>query len=238
MNAHISKIAALIPARKGSTRVQAKNISIVAGKPLVQWTFEAALKTRLTNIFFSTDYLPGELGFKMPNGIEWISRPKEFCTAEAKADGYIRHFFDRFPKFDVVILLQPTCPLRTSKDIENTLDMYLDSKKETLVSVYKIPQKQKLYKHNGASHFGPKILEHGSNWMYHRNSSIYIFSKKYFNKYNDIFESSPLMYEMPMMKSLDIDIQMDVIFAERMLKYMSGGENSAVDDFDIVNNSY
>jgi CMP-N,N'-diacetyllegionaminic acid synthase len=246
MNIRTSSICALIPARKGSNRLKQKNISIIAGKPLLQWTIESALKTKLTNIFLTTDYVPHELGFKMPDGVQWVSRPKEYCTNEATAQMYIKHFFDTYPQYEVIVLLQPTCPLRTSKDIDNALDLFLNTKQssevrkgiKTLISAYKIPHKQKLYRTNYTkkvvSVYGPELLSDEGQELYHRNSAIYIFTRTYFERFNSIFASNgTLIYEMPMMRSIDIDTHLDFIYAERMLKYKSGGMDDEL-DFDLA----
>lgn len=235
MKIHLSNTACLIPARKGSSRVKNKNIAMFAGKPLLMWTFEAALKSRLTNIFFTTDYLPGELNFKIPSGIQTISRPREYCNDIATYDMYVRHFFERYPQFKYVVLLQPTCPLRNSDDVEKALDIYISySRMETLASGYRIEHKFKLYRKNGQAHFGTE-LQKGENHMYVRNSAIYIFSQRHFLKTNSIFGSKTLFYEMPFARSFDINTQYDFNCAERMLKYKSGGLSDE-QDFSIVNN--
>jgi CMP-N,N'-diacetyllegionaminic acid synthase len=238
MKIHLSTTACLIPARKGSKRVTNKNIAIFAGKPLLQWTIDAALKTQLTNIFLTTDYMPKELPFKLPNGIELISRPKEYCQDNSTYDMYIRHFFERYPNFKVVVLLQPTCPLRTSDDIDKAIDQYQTKRSETLVSAYRIKQRHKIYRPNGVTHFGAE-LRPGDTHLFVRNSAIYIFPKKYFETDNSIFASKTMIYEMPYARSIDIDTQLDFNYAERIAKYKSGGledeQEFGIDDINDYN---
>lgn len=235
MKIHLSTTACLIPARKGSVRIPNKNIASFAGKPLLLWTIEAALKSKLTNIFLSTNYLPGELNFKIPSGITTISRPKEYCSDNATYDMYVRHFFERYPNFKCVVLLQPTSPLRTTDDIDRAIDVYHSKNKtETLASAYRIEHKQKLYRMNGQAHFGTELLK-GEQHMFVRNSAIYIFSQTHFFKTNSIFGSKTCFYEMPFARSIDINNQMDFNYAQRMIKYKSGGLEDE-QDFGIVNN--
>lgn len=224
MNALLGRVAILIPARKGSRRVKGKNLKSLAGKPLLLYTIDAALKTRVTNIVLSTNYLPSELGFKMPDGIQWLSRPYEYSDNNATYDMYIRHFLSHYDKADVIVLLQPTCPLRTADDIDRALEMYLKSKKHTLISAYKLKNKQKLYRHDCSSIFGSELPREDQG-LYYRNSAIYIFSRKHFYKYNSIFSKTPVIYEMPQYLSVDIDEHQDFVYAERMIRYIRMGGN-------------
>lgn len=223
MYMHMSKIAALIPARRGSKRVTNKNLKMFAGKPLLKWTFDEVLKVKqLTNIFFTTDYLPKELGFKFPDGITWISRPPELCQESSKASEYIHHFFERYPQFEVVVLLQPTSPLRTADDIEQALNKYLKSNHKMLVSCYKL-FKSKLYRSSGGSVFSGGEFKPYEEPIYYRNSAIYIFTKERFMINNSIFSAvKTIFYEMPFGRSFDVDMHQDFQYAERMIKYNNG----------------
>lgn len=231
-----SKIAILIPARKGSKRLTNKNLKIFVGKPLLQWTIDAALKSKVNNIYFTTDYMPSELGFKMPKEVTWINRPVEICQDNSKANDYIRHFFELYPKIEVVILLQVTSPLRTTLDIKTALKEYLESKIETLISAFRLDSKNKLYRFTGGTIYGTTYRP-TDDPIYYRNSAIYIFSKKHFRTVGTIFSAKPLIYEMPLARSIDISTQSDFNYAERMVKYNSGGNIDVYDDFIVNNNS-
>jgi CMP-N,N'-diacetyllegionaminic acid synthase len=224
MKIPIGRLAGLIPARKGSTRVKNKNIAMLAGKPLILYTIEAALASNLTQVFLTTDYLPSEMPFDIPNGLQWISRPKEAATDSASYKMYLIHFFNTHPEFDAVMLLQPTCPLRNKDDINKCIEIYLNSVKETLISVIEMGNKNKFYLPNAKS-FGKatEIVQGENNNLLYRNSAIYICSKKYFINYNTIYaRNGMLFYRMPMARSIDIDIQQDMIYAERFLSYKKG----------------
>lgn len=214
------KTVGLIPARKGSKRVQNKTLTILGNKPLIDYTFEAALKSNLTEIYFTTDY--GE-EVKVPKGITKITRPPYLCTDTATASGYIAHFFERVPDADIVVLLQPTCPLRTFNDINRALKQYYGSKKHTLVSAYKIPSRNYLYIEKNkwdekeiVSAYGENVID--GKVAYCRNSAIYIFTRQHFLTYNSIFAIKPEVYIMPKERSIDIDYQIDMYYAARMLK--------------------
>lgn len=215
----ISNIAVLIPARKGSKRLSNKNIKMLNGKPLLQYTFDAALKSLATNIFFTTDYLKSDIPFFPSSGITWISRPKEAALDNAPAIDYVGHFFDRYPTFQAVMILQPTSPLRTFEDINSALKLYKSSIKPTLVSAYRIDGRAKLYTKEGKS--TQKQFEYYNfedKFLYYRNSSIYICSKKHFLRYKSIFSESPIIYEMPLARSIDINSIDDFRLAERIMK--------------------
>jgi len=235
MYMHKNKIAILIPARKGSKRLNNKNLKIFLGKPLLQWTIESALRSKVDNIFFTTNYLPKEIGFTMPKEVTWINRPGELCQDNSYANDYIRHFFGLYPNMEIVILLQVTSPLRVTSDIESALKKYLASKSETLISAFKLDSKNKLYRSTGGAMFGTNYRM-SDDPIYYRNSAIYIFSQRHFNREGSLFSSRPLVYEMPLARSIDIDTQQDFNYAERMVKYNSGGNIDVYDNI-IVNNS-
>lgn len=233
MYVHESRIAGLIPARRGSERVKNKNISLLADKPMVQWTMEAAAESKLLYTYFSTDYLPRDLKFKLPNKIRWIDRPYNYSLSTSSANMYIQHFFELYPtKYDAVVLLQPTCPLRSGVDIDNAIEMYINSKKETLVSAYRIDNKAKLYDAEGRHLFGElsytQQAEKGLEHLFVRNSAIYIFSREHFFRERSIFSHKSLIYEMHQQRSIDVNFQADLIYAQRFMKYKGGNL-----DYDI-----
>lgn len=123
----MNKVLAIIPARKGSKGVKSKNKYIIGGKPLIQYTIETALKSKIDKVLVSTDCkeirkISLELGAHAP-----FLRPKKLSTDNALTYDVVLHAIkylkDNNEKYDLIILLQPTCPLRTSSIINKSINV-------------------------------------------------------------------------------------------------------------------
>ena len=119
----------VIPARGGSKGFPGKNIKLLNGKPLIHWTIDEARKEFNDDVIcFSTDdyqikKIAEETGLKVP-----FLRPFELATDKANTQDVLLHAVSYYESIkyrpDVVILLQPTSPFRTSKQIKEALEEY------------------------------------------------------------------------------------------------------------------
>lgn len=140
------KILGLIPARGGSKGVPGKNIKILAGKPLIQYTIESALQsTLLTDVIVSTDNeeiagIARELRVEVP-----FLRPASLSTDIASSLDVAIHSIDFLSesgrKYDAVCLLQPTCPFRKNGFIDEAIRKFIETGCDSLVSVLPVPLK-------------------------------------------------------------------------------------------------
>ncbi|MEK6900492.1 MAG: acylneuraminate cytidylyltransferase family protein, partial [Nanoarchaeota archaeon] len=119
------KIVAIIPARGGSKRIPRKNIKLLAGKPLIAYTIEAAKRSAsLDRIFVSTE---DEEIAKVASyyGAEIIKRPDILATDNATTESVLCHAVNNLEKEgyfpELVVLLQPTSPLRGSYIIDKAV---------------------------------------------------------------------------------------------------------------------
>ena len=121
---------AIIPARSGSKGLPGKNIRPLCGKPLVVWSIETALKSRYVDeVLVSTDgdeiaRISTEHGASVP-----FRRPPEFSTDTATTLSAVKHALDYYRdnhgrEFDIVVLLEPTSPLREDEDIDLMLERF------------------------------------------------------------------------------------------------------------------
>ena len=174
------EILGIIPARWGSKRVPHKNIKLFKGKPLIYYTIEAAVKSKLLNDFVvSTDGKEiADIAIKY--GARVIDRPSRYAQDHSPSTDVVFHTLTK-EKADIVVLLQPTSPLRTAEDIDNAIRMFLKEKPESLISVSK----------NGP------------------NGAIFISTPNALKKYNSFYTHKMAGYLMPEAKSLDIDIISD-----------------------------
>jgi CMP-N,N'-diacetyllegionaminic acid synthase len=117
-------IVGLVLARAGSKRLPDKNIKSFKGKPLIEWTLIAASKSRyLDALVVSTDLDLTSLVHKY-HGIYRL-RPPELATDTAPPEAAAKQALMSLKEdYDLVMLLQPTSPLRTYKDIDKAIEAY------------------------------------------------------------------------------------------------------------------
>src|SRR3989339_1726633 len=133
-------IIAIIPARAGSKGLPGKNIRLLLGKPLISWTIEHALSSKyIDKVIVSTDDRKiAEISRKCGAAVPFI-RPAKLATDKAKGIDVILHavrwFEKKRNKFDLIMLLQPTSPLRTAGDIEAAIELLFEKKAGAVVSV-------------------------------------------------------------------------------------------------------
>jgi len=139
------KIIAIIPARGGSKGLPGKNIKPLFGKPLIAWTIESAKKSKyIDRLIVSTDDkkiadVSKRYGLEVP-----FLRPKKYARDDSPASQVVLHTLDWFKKrgelFDIVILLEPTSPLRKGDDIDRAIKTFLNNfeKADALVGAGKI----------------------------------------------------------------------------------------------------
>lgn len=129
-------IVAVIPARGGSKGVPRKNVRLVAGRPLIVWTIEAARQAKhLDRCLISTE--DEEIASVARRaGAEVLSRPPELATDEASTVDVIRHAVDAVPA-SVVVVLQPTSPIRRQGLIDSCIEKFLAEDADSLGTVHR-----------------------------------------------------------------------------------------------------
>lgn len=138
----MSSFFSVIPARKGSQGIPKKNIYPLAGKPLIQWTIEASLKSSsINNTIISSDS-DEILRLSEKFDVKLHKRNKKYSTNSARSEDVVLNILDELPflKFDheFLVLLQPTSPLRNEAHIDEACKLINDSKADSLISVKEI----------------------------------------------------------------------------------------------------
>lgn len=143
----MKNILGLIPARGGSKSIPRKNIIITAGKPLLSYTCIAALKCDfLTRILLSTDDREiAEVGKGYGIEVPFL-RPAELAKDDTPSIDVALHAINWLKRSDnwipdIIVLLQPTSPLRRSEHIDEAIDLFMQSNSDTVVSVVKVPHR-------------------------------------------------------------------------------------------------
>lgn len=216
------KVIAIIPARGGSKGIPKKNLVNFLGKPLLQWSIEAALNSKyITDVVVSSDdddIL--RISQKHKNVIP-IKRPKELALDTSRTEPVLAHVIESLKgtTFDYLILLQPTSPLRKSDDIDEAFNKLLASYANSLISVCSNnyhPYKSLRINNEGflegiINNEYPFLPRQELPQTYSANGAIYIIKVKDFIKNNSLITSKTLHFKMSIESSLDIDSKIDLI---------------------------
>jgi CMP-N,N'-diacetyllegionaminic acid synthase len=126
---------AIIPARGGSKRLPRKNILNLAGKPLIAWSIEAGLNSEyIDKVVVSSDD-DEILNISKKFGADIIKRPNELASDTATTFDTIKHTIDNLEKYDYIVLLQATSPLRNEKHIDEAIELLENKKADAVISV-------------------------------------------------------------------------------------------------------
>tara|TARA_B100000780_G_C21117735_1_gene452402 strand:+ start:1221 stop:1925 length:705 start_codon:yes stop_codon:yes gene_type:complete len=227
------KILAVIPARGGSKGIKNKNIKNLCGHPLIAWTITKAKRSKfIEKVVVSTDskkiaYISKKYGASVP-----FIRPKEYATDKANDFVVLKHAINFFAtkgeKFDYIIMLQPTSPLRELKDINNSIKKVLKKDIDALVSVSKVEVQHPrfIYSIKNKDNLVPFLKKKNSSDirrqdidpLYFLEGSIYISKIKTLMKYKTFYHNKTRAYEVPKWKSLEIDDTEDLNLANFYIK--------------------
>ena len=215
------KVIAIIPARGGSKGIPRKNLVNFSGKPLMQWSIDAALKSKyITDVVVSSDDDEILNVAQLNKEVLIIKRPKELAQDTSKTAPVLTHVLESLKevKFDYLILLQPTSPLRTAKDIDLAFEKLLNSEATSLISVCELehhPFKsfkldEKGYLQGIINNDYPFYPRQSLPKAYRANGAIYIIKVNNFIKDETLFTNKATHFEMSTDASLDIDTSKDL----------------------------
>lgn len=215
------RVLAVIPARAGSKGLPGKNHLTLTGKPLIQWTIEAALQSSgIDQVIVSSD---DEVVINLSDslGVSAHRRAAALSGDRAQASAVIADALAHFPGFQTLVYLQPTSPLRTSIHIEEALHKFNLGSKVPVISVTKVTQPPEwMYTLDADGQMIPYILSEelrrqDTKLKYIPNGAIYIADINSFSENGYIFtKTSPQPYVMDSRTSVDIDDKFDFDLAE------------------------
>lgn len=220
-------IIGVIPARGGSKRLPRKNIKLLNRKPLIAYTIEQALDSKyLDKVVVTTDDKDiAEISKKYQ--AEVIIRPKNLARDDTPTIDVIYHLinFLKLKDDDIIVLLQPTSPLRTTEDIDNAIRLFLNSNCESVVSVCETefpPYWTFVIENNVLKPLiGWDYLKKDRNHLkktYKPNGAIYIARCRTLKEYKSFYTERTIPYIMPVERSVDIDTYIDFMLAEILIK--------------------
>lgn len=226
------RVLALIPARGGSKRLPRKNIMSLDGIPLIGWTIKAAQTSNyIDEIVVSTDddevaTIAKNLGASVP-----FKRPDYLASDVATSHSVIKHCLDYYENervnFDIVVLLQPTSPLRTAAHIDAAMEIFQTKGAKSVISVCECdhsPLWSNVLPDNCSmeNFLNKELLRTRSQDLpkhYRISGAIYICDiPEYISSDGDFYNGDSYAYKMDASSSIDIDTDIDFKLANLIIK--------------------
>jgi len=227
----LPKVLGVIPARSSSKRFPNKNIRMLAGKPLIAWSIEAAQKAkRLTDYLLTSDaLLITDIAKNYGAPVPFI-RPPELATDTVRNIEVVTHALkfmetEKQIVYDIIVLLQPTSPIRNPAHIDQAVDMLWKSDLDSVASV-KGPFKKrdpilKAIRNGVLEDYCPVADPANTEPFYMYNAALYAVKRDYFITHNKLISQRQLPLIMDPIYSVDVDTEADFLMAETYLNYLA-----------------
>lgn len=226
-------VLGLIPARGGSKGISRKNIRELGGKPLLQWTAEAALAAQsLNSVVLSTDddeiaAVGVKCGLRVP-----FMRPRELAADDTPTLVVIQHALLTLGKsgehFDAICLLQPTSPFRTGDDIDTCIELFRVSEADSVISILPVPTEYNPHWVYYRAMDGSLRLTTGESeplarrqllpLAFHREGSVYVTRRDVVMDQNSLYGKRVIGYDMTRELTVNLDTPADWARAEAMIE--------------------
>lgn len=225
-------VLAVIPARAGSKGLPGKNLRLLGGRPLIDWTVGAALGSSiLDRVILSTDNEEimahgGAIGCDIP-----FRRPEELATDTARTIHVLHHLLEHIDgSYDYIVQLQPTSPFRTSDDIDSAIRLCLESDAAACVSVCPVERSPhwifSLREDRRMQPIMPlpeKLSRRQDMPPYYElNGAVYVGRTDWIRQQDGFLSDQTVAYVMSRERSLDIDSEVDLNLAEILLPTLQG----------------
>lgn len=225
---------AIIPARSGSKGLKDKNIRLLAGKPLMAYSIEAALKSGVFDeVMVSTDSeeyakIARQYGAQVPflrSSLNAGDASSSWDMVEEVLEAYGK----RGKRFDNFCLLQPTSPLRETQDIVRAYQEYHDKNAKAVISVCECEHSPKWsnvlddsLSLDGFVKQDAAVNRQQIQVYYRLNGAIYIVDTAEFERNRFLYRENAYAYVMTKERSIDIDTEYDFIVAEVLKEKIDG----------------
>ena len=226
------RVTALIPARGGSKRLPRKNIKLLVDKPLIAWSIEVAKACKYVDrVIVSTDdeeikQVSEQYGAQVP-----FLRPEHLSNDHASSFDVIKHaigFLQLDQPNELIVLLQPTSPLRLVSEIDRALEFFVHKNAKGVVSISETehsPMWSNTLPENScmADFIRPEVQGKRSQDLptfFRLNGSIYIYETLALLEHSKIFfNESVYGFETSLNTAVDIDTDLDFLVAEKIIEY-------------------
>jgi CMP-N,N'-diacetyllegionaminic acid synthase len=216
---------AIIPARGGSKGIKHKNLRLLGGKPLIVHTIDAALGARsIARVVVSTDSDTIARTAESA-GAEVLRRPAALASDTATTAAVIRHALETLdpPLPDIVVVLQPTSPLRTSADIDGAVSLLGSSGAPEVNSVCADDRIELFFRRAADGTLTrvvpgtPAARRQDAQPAVRLNGAVYVVRREAFLRTGLFTSDRTIGYVMPRERSIDIDEPADLLVAEALL---------------------
>ena len=225
-------LLALVPARGGSKRLKRKNILPFSGEPLIAWTIKAGLESTFVDrlIVSTEDPEIAKVSIKYGADVPFTRSVELAADATETIDvvfDVLKTLENVGERFEYLLLLQPTSPLRTADHINEAIELLLAKKADSVIGVCEvdhpvewtatIPDDLSM---NGFVSDAPKTTR-SQNYLtrYRINGAIYLVRiSRLFSEGSLFLKSGAYAYKMDRLHSIDIDTHEDFVFAEFLMK--------------------
>lgn len=225
-----NSVYALIPARGGSKGIPGKNIKMLLGKPLIEYTIDAAKESGIfSEIIVSTESKEIASIAEAAGAYVPFLRPKHLAEDHSLAvDTYIYTILElekmTSSSIEHLTVLQPTSPLRNAEDIQNAYKLFIEREADSVASYTKEHHPvfwHKFIRQNLSFEnlFQENVLKNRQEVKptYYPNGSIFIFKKELIMQ-KQYYSDKSYAYIMPRIRSVDIDDMDDFRYAEFLLQ--------------------
>ena len=218
------KVLALIPARGGSKGVPMKNLQEIGGRSLVSHAIVHAVgSSHIDDVVVSTDSAEIANHVNAFGNSEVLIRSDADSSDETPANRVVEHAFENFPDYEWVVYLQPTSPFRSANDIDDAIDLMIQRKSESCVSITKNPTPVEwLYEKDLNDLLSPCSPRNAifqrqqAELTFLPNGAIYVISKGCFQRNMNLINSESIGFEMCESRSIDIDTEFDLLLARQI----------------------
>ena len=225
------KILCTICARAGSKGVANKNLRLINNKPLIVYSIEQAIATKLFDQIVVSSDSKEIRDVALANGATFcVDRPAELATDTAPKLPAIKHCVEnaekKFGQFEVIIDLDATAPLRESSDIIGALELLQSAQADNVITG--TPAHRSPYFNlvetdaNGIVSLSKSpanvvARRQDSPQCFDMNASIYVWRRQALFANENLFTGNTRLFVMPRERSLDIDSQADFEMVEWMM---------------------
>lgn len=219
------KVLAIIPARGGSKRIPKKNLKAISGKPMILYTIEAAKECKyIDKVIVSTDDEEIAAISMKAGAVVPFRRPEEFSGDGARLIDVLLHAVEFYEhkgeRYDIIVLLLPSSPLRTGEDIHRSLDFFLKNGQRSVVSISAVNEHPALVRQFEDKNKLVRLLdqEMAGNRLkgkrfYKVNGAIYINRALELDEHTNL-DNNELGYVLPKDRGLNIQEPEDAVVAD------------------------
>ena len=229
-----NKVLALIPARGGSKGLPGKNIKDLCGMPLLAWPIRAAKESNyIDQVIVSTENknyadIARSYGASVP-----FIRPAKLAKDDSATYLVVEHALNYLKSqneiYDYMVLLEPTSPLTTSKDIDEALKLLISKRDlaDSVVGVSKVEATHPVfdvrindkgliepYVGNGFNILNRQVID----TLYYFEGSLYISDLAILIREKSFYHNRTLPYIVPRWKAIEIDELVDYVCVEAILQ--------------------